>query len=285
MDPDNDDDGMDADQAAQRAALAKQRRSRKRTVRRKKSLLNQEGESQIFLSYGIKSSFGFVLQSRRLFGMNGWTMLKPSSPTDHPTLMMAQARRWLNNEQRKEDSGGVTWQGFKELFAWTKAAATATTQPALVSRLSAEAEQAKELFYAELENARIEQDRRHGVRDWWVRAPSFFERTGIKRNKEWDLLVAENAGVFEDQLNKKTAHDAEVEGATGFGVDMRPVEEHRATDEGMVGGVGFMDVEQHRGRMEGGMTPEPVLRSASGVIEDDAEMEGGVKCLVLRPKS
>ncbi len=99
--------------------------------------------------------------------------------------MMAQARRWLNNEQRKEDNGGITWQGFKELFAWTKAAATATTEPSLMSRLSAEAEQAKERFYAELENARKDQDRRHGVRDWWARAPSLFERTGVKRDKGW----------------------------------------------------------------------------------------------------
>ncbi|KAL9627431.1 MAG: hypothetical protein Q9204_006570, partial [Flavoplaca sp. TL-2023a] len=246
VDPDNEDDGMDADQAAQRAALAKQRRSHKRTARRKKSLLNQE---------------------------------------DHPTLMMAQARRWVNNEQRKEDNGGVTWQGFKELFAWTKAAAKASPGTSLTTRMSADAEQAKERFYAELENARKDQDRRHGVRDWWVRAPSFFERTGIKRNKERDILVAENAGVFEDQLDKETAHDAEFEGATGFGVEMRPGEEQGATDESIVGGVGLMDVEEHRGRMEGGMTLEPVLRSASGVIEDDAEMEGGVKCLVLRPKS
>lgn len=79
--------------------------------------------------------------------------------------MMAQARRWLNNEQRKEDNGGITWQGLKELFAWTKAAATATTQPSLMSRLSAEAEQAKYRFYAKLETARKDQDRRHDVRD------------------------------------------------------------------------------------------------------------------------
>ena len=45
-----DDDRMDADKAAQRAALAKQRRSRNRTLRRKKSLLDQEGESRFFSS-------------------------------------------------------------------------------------------------------------------------------------------------------------------------------------------------------------------------------------------
>ena len=146
MDPDNEDDRMDADQAGQRAALAKQRRSHKRTAGRKKSLLNQEGESRLFLRYCIIAWFVFVLQSRTFFRVDGWTMLKLSAPTDHQTLMMAQARRWLNNEQRKEDNGGITWQGFKELLAWTKAAAIATTQPSLMSRLSAEAEQAKERF-------------------------------------------------------------------------------------------------------------------------------------------
>lgn len=107
----------------------------------------------------------------------------------------------------------------------------------------------------------------------------------MKRDKKWDLLVAENAGVSEDKLDDKTAHDAKVEGATSFCVDMRPMEEHGGPDESKVGGVGLLDVAEHQRRMKGSMTLEPVRCSASGVIENDAKMEGGVKCLVLRPKS
>ncbi|KAL9022962.1 MAG: hypothetical protein Q9180_008468, partial [Flavoplaca navasiana] len=258
MDPDNDDDGMDTDMATQRAALAKQRRSHKRTAGRKKSLLDQEGESRFFSSYCIISLFGFVLQSRRLSPrVNGWTMLKPSSPTDHPTLMMAQARRWLNNEQRKEDSGGITWQGFKELFAWTKAAAKASPGTSVTTRMSAEAEQAKERFCAELEAARMEQDRKHGVRDWWARAPSLFERTGVKRDKGWANLVAENDRVLEEELEEKFAHDVAVERDSSFGMEMGIGLENGAPNESVVEGAGLMDIGERRGHMAWSVTSEP----------------------------
>ncbi|KAL8878862.1 MAG: hypothetical protein Q9192_008358 [Flavoplaca navasiana] len=246
MDPDNEDDGMDADQAAQRAALAKQRRSHKRTARRKKSLLDQE---------------------------------------DHPTLMMAQARRWLNNEQRKEDNGGITWQGFKELFAWTKAAAKASPGASLTTRMSADAEQGKERFCAELEAARKEQDRRHGVRDWWARAPSLFERTGVKRDKGWAKLVAENDRIFEDELEEKSAHDVAVERDSSSAMDMAMGLENGVPNENVVGGAGWVAIGERRGCMAGSVTSKQVLRYDQVEAEESPAVEGGVKCLVLRPKS
>ena len=102
MDPDNEDDGMDADQAAQRAALAKQRRSHKRTARRKKSLLNQEGESQVFLTYCIIAWFVFVLQSRTFFRVDG---CRPPNPYDGPSTPLAQQRATKRRQRRNHLAG------------------------------------------------------------------------------------------------------------------------------------------------------------------------------------
>lgn len=99
----------------------------------------------------------------------------------HPTLATTQARRWLKDKQRKDDSGGFTWRGFIDLFQWTE---TMACGDRLMSRMTADAEQAKEHFLEELKAARKEHDWRRSVQNWWANGPTWLERTGVKRDKE-----------------------------------------------------------------------------------------------------
>lgn len=94
---------------------------------------------------------------------------------------MTQARRWLKDEQRKDDNGGFTWQGFIDLFQWTE---TMACGDRLMSRMTADAEKAKERLHEEFEAAWKEHESRHSLQDWWARGPTWLERTGVKRDKE-----------------------------------------------------------------------------------------------------
>ncbi|KAL8750138.1 MAG: hypothetical protein Q9199_007258 [Rusavskia elegans] len=103
-------------------------------------------------------------------------------------IKMGQLRRWMMNEQRKEDKGGITQEGFYALSAWSK-------EPAGGGRitLASDAEQGKDRFMADWEAALKEQGTSNELVDWWKREPSYQERTGkMNPGKEYWKLVREN---------------------------------------------------------------------------------------------
>ncbi|KAL8705608.1 MAG: hypothetical protein Q9201_001295 [Fulgogasparrea decipioides] len=84
---------------------------------------------------------------------------------------MKQFRRWLNNEQRKLDSGGITKQGTEDLMRWTKnpkyfVEKLSVTEEGKIMEPSAAA--ARDRFQSEKFDARMEQGLDEGLpKDWW----------------------------------------------------------------------------------------------------------------------
>ncbi|KAL8675980.1 MAG: hypothetical protein Q9224_007341 [Gallowayella concinna] len=192
-----------------------------------------------------------------------------SQITGNPRFQQLQAGRWLNNEQRKEDKGGISKQGFRDLFAWAKHM-DLPDQP-----MTADAEEAKCRYLHELENAKKEQQGRRGDRDWWAVVPSWSERTGEPREKTWDKWIKEE-GRAAQMSALDVAHGASnMQGCQGS-VEMGM--EENGMGERDTRGSGVMRAGRNIGRASGEMTPEPVLRRALEDSDSDGESEGGVIC-------
>ncbi|KAL8788316.1 MAG: hypothetical protein Q9213_001713 [Squamulea squamosa] len=214
IDPQHPADGTSADAIAQRAAIANHRKNRKRKERQKTNMKHKR---------------------------------------DHVKATMVQARRWLGNEQRKEDRGGISKQGFQDLFAWARQSELSWDGPvAGRGEMTADAVEARARFRAEWENARKQQDRKNGVRDWWTYAPSLKERTGVSSKELMELskgkIVAkareEEMVASGDQMEEDIAYDAgDVmmgEALVGGGMSI----EHDGEGNLMMQGSGMTSVEE-----------------------------------------
>ncbi|KAL8680960.1 MAG: hypothetical protein Q9186_002860 [Xanthomendoza sp. 1 TL-2023] len=190
----------------------------------------------------------------------------------NPRFQQLQAGRWLNNEQRKEDKGGITRQGFRDLFAWAKTM-NREEQP-----MTADAEEAKCRYLKELEAATEEQGGRRGGRDWWTIAPSWSERTGEPRDKTWDKILKEEGRAAAEARAMGVANGVEnMESGkhlVKLGVDI----EGDGTGGRCTSDSGVMGAGRSFGRACGEMTPEPVLHRALEGSDSDGESEGGVMC-------
>ncbi|KAL8770205.1 MAG: hypothetical protein Q9209_004047 [Squamulea sp. 1 TL-2023] len=178
LDPQHAANDASPDALAQRAALANHRRNRKRKDRQKRNLQHKQ---------------------------------------DPVKVTMGQARRWLGNEQRKEDQGGISKKGFQDLFAWARQSELFWDGP-LAGRgeMTEDAVEARSRFRAEWENAQKQQNRKKGLRDWWAYAPSLKERTGVSSkelrqlSKEQSMATEKGVEMIEsvDEMEEDTANNA-----------------------------------------------------------------------------
>ncbi|CAO1599746.1 hypothetical protein XANCAGTX0491_003461 [Xanthoria calcicola] len=224
---------LDADVAAQQAALA---RSAKERAHRKNKKLKER----------VKRN-------------------NPRRPKPYG-VKMAQLRRWMMNEQRKEDKGGITQEGFYALSAWSK-----EPEGGGGVTLAPDAEQGKDRFMAEWEAASQEQGSSSGLEDWWMKEPSYKERTGQENPaKEYWKLVKEHSILKSVELDMmKPGHDSQ----NTIVVDDSDEDESGNMVAGMTEGVEI--------GLQGGISGEMVLRGpklSSAGSEDDLDGgEGGVQ--------
>lgn len=193
----------------------------------------------------------------------------------------------MMNEQRKEDKGGITQEGFYALSAWSK-------EPAGGGRitLAPDAEQGKDRFMAEWEAASKEQERSNGLVDWWKKEPSYQERTGKPRpDREWKKLALENSSLESEDMNLVKRGDGS---QNAIVVDESDDDENggmavgmmEGVEKGLHGGISgemvlrgpkLSSVEDLGGRPLRSMTTEPVMRCGSEESGDDLDAEGGVR--------
>ncbi|KAL8788315.1 MAG: hypothetical protein Q9213_001712 [Squamulea squamosa] len=82
---------------------------------------------------------------------------------------MVQARRWLANERRKLDKGGLTAEGVDEFIKWTRQGDGYDWTPV---EQCANANTAINRFLNELCEAQQAQEKESGLKDWWTVEPA-----------------------------------------------------------------------------------------------------------------
>lgn len=198
----------------------------------------------------------------------------------------------MMDEQRKEDKGGITQDGFYALSAWSK-----EPEGGGGVTLAPDAEQGKDRFMAEFEAASEEQGLSSGLLDWWKRAPSLRERTGKPRpDKEWKKLVLQHSILKSVELDMmKPGHDSH----NAIVVDDSEEDESgemvvgmmEGSEMGLHGGIsgemvlrgpklsrdGESRVEDLGGRPSRTSTMEPVMHCGSEESGGEMDGEGGVR--------
>ncbi|KAL8673316.1 MAG: hypothetical protein Q9168_002240 [Polycauliona sp. 1 TL-2023] len=91
-------------------------------------------------------------------------------------IKMGYMRRWMMNEMRREDKGGISQQAWYALSKWSR-------EPENGGKITLEpdAEAAKDRFMAEWDAATVQQGKNNRLENWWARVPSYAERTGEPR--------------------------------------------------------------------------------------------------------
>ncbi|KAL9030201.1 MAG: hypothetical protein Q9180_006934 [Flavoplaca navasiana] len=205
------------------------------------------------------------------------------SEKDEPyEYKMRQLRCWMMNEQRRDDKGGITQAGFYALSAWSK-----EPEGNKQVTLAPDAEQGKDRFMAEWEAAAEEQGLNTGLENWWIRVPSYAERTGQPRpDKEWIKLVrknrwlepestglvkhgdaSENAIVIDDSDDDRESGGKAISTMEGVEVNFQG----GVPREMVLRGPRVSTVGDH------GMTTETDMRCGSGESEGDVDPDGGVQ--------
>ncbi|KAL8647831.1 MAG: hypothetical protein Q9226_006269 [Calogaya cf. arnoldii] len=196
---------------------------------------------------------------------------------------MCQLRRWMMNEQKKEDKGGMTQPDFYALSAWSR-------QPEVGGQVTLEpdAEQGKNRFMAEWEAAAEEQGLDMDLEDWWEKVLSYQERTGQPNpDKEYWKIVREE-GVIAAKSMGLPADNAIVVDESDDEDGSMAVEKMEGVEKSLNRGISgemvlrgprprLPTVEEERGHQSRSVSPlEPVPRDGSEESGADLDDEGGV---------
>ncbi|KAL8842299.1 MAG: hypothetical protein Q9176_002688 [Flavoplaca citrina] len=195
-----------------------------------------------------------------------------------PEWARLQARRWLENERRKIDRGGLTPLGIEHFTKWTR---NGDLQNFTAARQCSNANVAIERFLNEKRSVQKAQGKDIGGKDWWAGTP----RLPRSKRQKWakgkavttkdhhqENMVAastESPWILELPDYRVTEKDDE-KGVQHNDGDVKDYPEHLLATLADVGGG---DVYQ---QSSSDMTPEPVSRHSSEGSEDhefDVDMD------------
>ncbi|KAL9036797.1 MAG: hypothetical protein Q9180_004090, partial [Flavoplaca navasiana] len=187
-----------------------------------------------------------------------------------PQWAKLQARRWLENERRKIDRGGLTPLGIEHFTKWTR---NGDLQNFTAARQCSNANVAIERFLNEKRSVQQAQGKDIGAKDWWAGTP----RLPRSKRQKWakgkavmtkdhhqENMVGdrtESHWTLELPIYPATEKDNE-KGSEHDDADVKDYTEHLSATSADVGGG---DVYR---QSSSDMTPEPVSRHASEGSED-----------------
>ncbi|KAL8924819.1 MAG: hypothetical protein Q9172_002534 [Xanthocarpia lactea] len=137
---------------------------------------------------------------------------------------MMQARRWLDNEQRKLDKGGLTPKGVEDFVRWTRLGSGYGWTP---TEQCENANIAIKRFLDELKAAQQARGNDSGLRDWWVIEPP---RSRSLR-KQWAKKRLEKRKAMDELTAKGSQSVVEPSGKALMAMDVDPAEHDLAAGE------------------------------------------------------
>lgn len=195
-----------------------------------------------------------------------------------PEWAKLQARRWLENERRKIDRGGLTPLGIEHFNKWTR---NGDLQNFTAARQCSNANVAIERFLNEKWSVLQAQGKDIGVKDWWAKTPH------LPRSKHQKWAKGKAVTTKDDHQENMVGDRTE----SHWTLDL-PIHPATEKDNGKGGEHNDGDVESYAEHLSatladvgGGdvyrqsssdMTPEPVSRHASGESVDygfDVDMD------------
>ncbi|KAL8915317.1 MAG: hypothetical protein Q9171_000187 [Xanthocarpia ochracea] len=130
---------------------------------------------------------------------------------------MMQVRRWLDNEQRKLDKGGLTEKGVEDFIRWTRLGSGYGWMP---TEQCENANIAIKRFLDEMKAAQQARGNDSGLRDWWVIEPP---RSRSLR-KKWAKKRLEKRKAMDELTAKGDQSVVEPSGKASMAMDVDPAE-------------------------------------------------------------
>ncbi|KAL8720606.1 MAG: hypothetical protein Q9181_007884 [Wetmoreana brouardii] len=152
-----------------KTAVAKQRRNKK-SNERKRHNRQKHAEELATLPEDVKKAMADAEEEKRME-----KELEERVKPETYKRMIKQARRWLGNEHRKWDCGGLTNRGTEDFWEWTRTPSESFPGPH-GNWMEATGLAARQRFEGEKVAAQQKQGRIKGLEDWWKLVPSSGKR-------------------------------------------------------------------------------------------------------------